>query len=985
MNRYSMLWGTSPSGEYRLLWSSRGMADFLGSLGATDRGKTADTTQNILRAFGDFPDYPAQPSDDKPVAIHYAPMHLYKLPEFPAELKPFCALSVTGAENRPGGRNSTYSQTFLFPCELMRGKEKGVNALDLLFGTHLLSWQEVKAFRDKTRTPNFDAAPRKVQPEFTDLQTALYAASVLLESRGEKNLILRLEKDRSFNRRALALLAQIYSLLPPRLAVETGFATYHPVEDIAEISRKNSICVFVLPASADIRPLEGGKNILLDLSDEAYRAPLRQTPLTEVLLSWSKLSWEKRCEAYQSLFADAENYQDSNAFLQRSQAFFASLQDCQNWISSHGEGTLRSLEDLRRLLADEPSWQQIPWYKELLRAALPGLLPKNVQFSSWLDAAAAQYKLAEDSETKKKAGELYQFGAQFGETDVPGLCDSVSGILKERHATELAQQRTRLTTEFTAKLDALGQQLRQEQENAAQLKEAARKKILEQQERAQTAEHQLSETSRQLDEQKQKAAADVENMKRKHEQELAERLDQQLAQQRARAKAECQEKLREQDSVISRQKAELETERRRRQTAEEALMRAEEAASGDHEQRRSRVKDDRPRFIRKQPWWLPVLIAALLGAGICWLMASLIGWLGNDNGTIMNEQTAQTGQAPEEQVPQEEPQHVEETPEEPEEQPVEEPEETPVSEDTPGSQNGNDETATQEMIQKVSGMAWTFTGENIQRDYCPEPLNGFGVVLMAFSNQPKAPAALTETAEPMPENGADNTAEDQTENAGAAGTEPAENGDAAAADAQTPVADTQTPSEEQEKYAILFRENDTVDQDELIEKLRQIPDASLILRHNGLTMIVYGDAEMQMLALTAMDAIYPAGETAEDAASQTEDTQEVNAETAETAEKDVLLLRVEDVLLDITEAFQTADSWRVVQKFRTDGIPMAFAAQAQALTVEPALTIVCDMECVFIYDFREAQEEAETLMARAKNTDLHVLDVDGFVLVSEKN
>ena len=77
------------------------MADFLGSLGATDRGKTADTTQNILRAFGDFPDYPAQPSDDKPVAIHYAPMHLYKLPEFPAELKPFCALSVTARKIAP--------------------------------------------------------------------------------------------------------------------------------------------------------------------------------------------------------------------------------------------------------------------------------------------------------------------------------------------------------------------------------------------------------------------------------------------------------------------------------------------------------------------------------------------------------------------------------------------------------------------------------------------------------------------------------------------------------------------------------------------------------------------------------------------------------------------------------------------------------------------------------------------------------------------
>ena len=426
MNRYSMLWGTSDTGEYRWLWNSKKLADYLGSIGATDPTRVADTVQSILRSFGNYPDYSEQPVDDKPVSIHYAPMHLYKMPEFPSSMKPFCAWSVTGAENRPGGRNSTYSHTVVFPYELMLGVDKSANYLDVLFGTRILSWQDIKAFREKVRIPAFDAAPEKVNVEFTDLKLAIYSAATLIEAKGEKNLVIRLEEHCSFNRRAFALLSQIYSLLPPKLATETGFATYHPVEDISGISSQNSVCVFVLPASAEVKKYDGGKNIVLDISDGDEKILLQQSPLTETLLQWSKLSTDKRYASYASLFEDAPAYLDGRTFVQRSKAFFDDIRSFESWISSSGESTLQSLNDIRVLFSEHKEWTRIPWYKERFRQVIPGLLPKNVKYSSLLNDVVTKFQFAQDDLEKKETGELYRIGSQFGEIDIPGLCKSVA-------------------------------------------------------------------------------------------------------------------------------------------------------------------------------------------------------------------------------------------------------------------------------------------------------------------------------------------------------------------------------------------------------------------------------------------------------------------------------------------------------------------------------------------------------------------------------
>ena len=86
MDSYSVLWGTAAAGEYRFLWVNRGLQDFLRNIGAKDPDKTVQTVQNTLRSFVKYPDYQTQPTNDLPVSMHYAPMHLYKLPDFPLRL-----------------------------------------------------------------------------------------------------------------------------------------------------------------------------------------------------------------------------------------------------------------------------------------------------------------------------------------------------------------------------------------------------------------------------------------------------------------------------------------------------------------------------------------------------------------------------------------------------------------------------------------------------------------------------------------------------------------------------------------------------------------------------------------------------------------------------------------------------------------------------------------------------------------------------------
>ena len=75
------------------------------------------TVQNRLHAFGRYRDYAQQPTNDLPVSIHYAPMHLRKLSGFSESIKPFYAMSVNGWEER-AGRETEFMQTVLLPLLL---------------------------------------------------------------------------------------------------------------------------------------------------------------------------------------------------------------------------------------------------------------------------------------------------------------------------------------------------------------------------------------------------------------------------------------------------------------------------------------------------------------------------------------------------------------------------------------------------------------------------------------------------------------------------------------------------------------------------------------------------------------------------------------------------------------------------------------------------------------------------------------------------
>lgn len=618
MNRYSMLWGTSDTGEYRRLWNSKKLGDFLSSIGATDPASVADAAQNILRSFGNYPDYSEQPTDDKPVSVHYAPMHLYKLPEFPGSLKPFCAWSVTGAENRPGGRNSTYSHTVFFPYESMLGADKSVNYLDILFGARCLSWQDVKAFREKTRTPAFDAMPQKIYVEFTDLKLALYAASVLLEAKGEKNLVIRLEKNCLFNRRSISLLSQIYALLPPRLAMETGFATYHPVEDIAGISSKNSICVFVVPASAEIKQCEVEKNIILDLSESNSGIPLQQSPLTETLLQWSKLSEENRSASYEVLFEDAPAYLDGSLFIQRSKEFFENIRSFETWLSSSGEGTIRSLNDIRTIFSKHEKWAQIPWYKSQFRQMLPRLLPKGIKYSSLLNDAVTRYQMAQTDSEKKEAGELYRVGSQFGEIDIPGLCGSIAK--RQNELTEAA---------FLLKI-------REAEEKYASLEKNSKDALLSQKN---DFEAQMQATQKEYE--GKLAAAEKQHMAKLAEQKEAAKKETAAAcaaaEGRLKKAEEVYRQMRDkqamQDKKLQESAVALSAEQRKHEETRNRIFKLKEnelALQHDLESAKHRIAHlgNWPRFLTKMPWWLSLVASMMIGSilvGAAWGITAFVG------------------------------------------------------------------------------------------------------------------------------------------------------------------------------------------------------------------------------------------------------------------------------------------------------------------------------------------------------------------------
>lgn len=930
MNRYSMLWGTTDSGEYRLMWNSRKLAEYLESIGATDPSKAADTAQNILRSFGDYPEYAEQPVDDKPVSVHYAPMHLYKLPEFPSSMKPFCAWSVTGAENRPGGRNSTYSHTVIFPYELMLGSDKSRNYLDILFGTKVLDWKDIKAFREKVKLPAFDADPNKVSVDFTDLKLAIFSAATIIEAKGEKNLLIRLEKNCSFNRRAFALLSQIYSLLPPKLATETGFATYHTVADIVGISSKNSICVFVLPASADLKQLAGGKNVVIDLTENDGSINLQQSPLTETLLQWSRLSWDRRCAAYESIFESDPAYLESSTFIRKSKELFDNIREYEEWISSAKGGTIQSLQDICTFFIQHKEWKQIPWYKEQFRQALPKLLPKGERISTLLDDAVTNYQFAKSAEEKKTAGELYHIGSQFGEIEIQDLCNRIA-----------ARQKEESTAEFLPQLEA--ERKHTEDAEARHVEELSAEKTAHEKERAELVsvyegKLQKAETLHAAELTAKKEAFEQELTKQKQSAEEEKKLAcKDLEERLKKARIIYQEQKEKIDSADARY-AELESRLRKEETDHEKTKRKVTSVEDELKEVKRDANDleyqlDRlgrwPRFLTNLPWFAVLVIAVLIGALIVGGVWGVMTFAGKQENATETQSISETLEPSETQT------EATEIPTEATEMTEAPTEAIEMQIPTPDFvyTDWTDPETVRQLQLAVPEILTVQTGEEVQK-LCPAVMEGYTVQAFLSTDE----IALTPPTE----------GEEQMLNA--------------------------------RNYALLLLKDENTENADLTKL--DVP--GLVMQWNDQVLLSHGDDRMMNAAVCTIQTVTGASDTPEESepidngSSAPKGTEDATAKGFK-----MFWILDDDDVLNIGEAFTaiTADTdwWRNMSGWSRDSEDLLQGQEKLNSIRIPILTISLVDNDYYLYDYRDDPQKVQVFV---ENNEDHKTETFGnFVLI----
>ena len=529
MERYSLLWATETVGTYKALGMSKGLGAFMSKVGAQDSNKTVETVQELLGGFEKMPGY----SDGigvRPVAVRYAPMHLYRLPDMPDTIQPFYALGMTGPENREG-RNTDYKRTVFMSRELML-KQGEFNYLDHIFGTQLLLDQEVESYREGREIYPADLAPEKVMPNYSarDLPFAIRAVEAIY---GDKNVILRLEKEPvgSFMERARKLLIQIYSLMQPKLAAETGFAVYQTPEGIAKLCKTTNIRIFVLPAGAELNGLENEGNLILDLSDPSAKAGVKENDLTKTLNQWatSAMSWKNKVACMEKWFVQEEStFQEAEPFVQGSKDGFAAI-DAWKKVRESIAG-LKSLAELKRFHEVYVAGSLVPWAQEEFEMAVKAAHKGNL--SAWLaEAGAAVYILEKDGKREEAIEQLrlYQFGSAYacvGAKEVSQILsvkvgrhdsDATKAELEaefEKIYNDFKQQITQLQGEIgnakqalTAEKEktrtleqsnhALANEVQLEKENVRRAEEKAERAV----EKAQTAlalEAELTKTRRQL-------------------------------------------------------------------------------------------------------------------------------------------------------------------------------------------------------------------------------------------------------------------------------------------------------------------------------------------------------------------------------------------------------------------------------------------------------------------------------------------------------
>ena len=482
MNRYSLLYGTITHGtdtKWTDIAASAGIADFFQTeLNASARAELVmDRTRAILEGFIKFSDYSSQPKDMPPVAVRYAPMHLSNQDKLFAGLKTFYALAVNGTQNELGDRGGIYTHIHFLSREAMY--EGGdFNYLDQLFGTHLTTWQEVHEHKYGSEQINCNMPLQKIYPVNREQDILAVYAAVAAVYTG-KNVIFRLDKDCTFNRRAFEILTEIYSLLQPKLAAETGFATYQDPESIRNLARNNSIRIFVIPAEARMEGIVYSEFVTFDLEragkeENEFAAQFNKylntvdNNLKKAIGRWIGLPWEDREPLMRQLFADVADYQKPEIFIEKTNEFFSD--GFHKWVRHPEErGSLENLEQLKGVYDRFPCLG-LPYMQERFRKVAPTLMKKGIKIED-LTVQTLSDILLEQSRGERdteKQEHLYQFGKTLSRGDL-----NVRTAMKVRESTTLFV--TQMVTEKSAK-ELAAARAQTEAERASHAQEVAKMK-----------------------------------------------------------------------------------------------------------------------------------------------------------------------------------------------------------------------------------------------------------------------------------------------------------------------------------------------------------------------------------------------------------------------------------------------------------------------------------------------------------------------------
>jgi len=377
MSREFFIAGANADDVYCDLACSEQLYQFISAQGATNPEAVKSMITRMSGSFAKLPGYEEQSERDYPVSLRYLPMHLYKRDDMPKSMQPIYVVSVSGAENTK--RNSTYSCIALMDIdELCQPGDKSY--MTQIFGTHLMSWQEMREIRERRAEGYWGVEKTEMNLSNFDRELALAVIDAIYQ---DKTILIRLERNAPFNLRALQLLKHIYSLMEPRLATETGFATYQDPTEVSEMMQTAGLRLFILPAEARLDSLPD-KTVLMDIGSREGISVDNNSEVVKCLRKWGKLSPKDRLAVYKGIFGSGYDFSTPEYYISTSNEFF---EDYNSMIQAvRNAGANSSFDELYHIYCAYPLLTETgDWYSNQFYSLLKknkGLRKSSLEIAS---------------------------------------------------------------------------------------------------------------------------------------------------------------------------------------------------------------------------------------------------------------------------------------------------------------------------------------------------------------------------------------------------------------------------------------------------------------------------------------------------------------------------------------------------------------------------------------------------------------------------